>query len=397
MNQNFKTQLGTTLTLILLGFLLLLLRAWPRLFHPEVWIEDGTQNLTGFINEGAVNIFSPVGGYLVLVPKMITFLSLSISFIAYPLISTIVSWFFILFVFLVIAKTPTYLRGQALLASSCFLIPSDPECFGLPMYTYWWSSLLLFVLIFWIENRNLIFRTALLLIASLSSPVCLVTLPLFWFRAYKFKNYSSEILLAIVATVLSFSQVVVMMANSNPGQFNFSSIFLIIPAFFGSYLVGNLNSGLNWIMGIILFLCLFGAFVKNKNWVMSALLYLFLASIFISIYRVDIQILHPIDAGPRYFFFPYILLSWLLVQFLFSKNFFIKVLAGFFWLLSCVNAIPHLDRRHDSLSWREHVYQCAQTQTYTFPIHFAGDKNNTWSFTLTGGQCAKLIARDLFH
>ena len=67
MNRIFKTQLGTTLSLILLGFFLLLLRAWPRLFHPEVWIEDGSQNLTGFINEGVVNIFSPVGGYLVLV------------------------------------------------------------------------------------------------------------------------------------------------------------------------------------------------------------------------------------------------------------------------------------------------------------------------------------------
>lgn len=137
MKHNLKTKLVSTLGLVLLGFILLLLRAWPRLFYPEVWIEDGTQNLTGFINEGVVNIFSPVGGYLVVVPKMITFLSLSISFIEYPLISTIISWLFILFIFLVIARAPTYLRGQALLAASCFLIPSDPECFGLPMYTYW--------------------------------------------------------------------------------------------------------------------------------------------------------------------------------------------------------------------------------------------------------------------
>lgn len=237
----------------------------------------------------------------------------------------------------------------------------------------------------------------MLVIASLSSPVCLVTLPLFWFRAWKFKNISSEPLLAIFATTLSFAQLFIMIANSNPGQFNLLSIYLIIPAFFGSYLVGNLNPGLNWLMGLLLFLFIFSPFLKNRNWVMSALLYLLIASIFMLIYRVDIRILHPIDAGPRYFFFPYILLSWLLIQFLFSENFFIKVLAGFFWLISCVNAIPHLERRHDSLSWREHVYQCAQTQTYTFPIHFAGNKNNTWSFTLRREQCAKLIARDPFR
>lgn len=257
MNRSLKTQLSTTFSLVLLGFFLLLLRAWPRLFYPEVWIEDGTQNLTGFINEGAINIFSPVGGYLVVVPKMITFLSLTISFVAYPLISTIISWLFILFVFLVIAKAPTYLRGQILLAASCFLIPSDPECFGLPMYTYWWSSLLLFVLICWKENQNLILRAILLVIATLSSPVCLITLPLFWFRVWKFKKISSEMWLAIFATALSFSQVLVMIANSNPGQFNLSSIIWIIPTFFGSYLVGNLNPSQNWIMGLLVFLFIF--------------------------------------------------------------------------------------------------------------------------------------------
>lgn len=397
MNRNFLNQFRSTAGLLLLGFLLLLLRAWPRLIHPEVWIEDGTQNLNGFINEGVINLLSPVGGYLVVVPKMITLMSLSISFIAYPLISTVVSWFFILFVFLVIARAPTYFRGQILLATSCFFIPSDPECFGLPMYTYWWSSLLLFVVIFWKESQNLILRMVLLVIASLSSPVCLVTLPLFWFRVWKFKKISSEMWLAIFATALSFSQLIVMIANSNPGQLNLSSIFWVIPTFFGSYLVGNLNADLNWIMGSILSLFLFIAMLKNRNWVISAVLYLLLASIFMSIYRVDIRILHPIDAGPRYFFFPYILLSWLLIQFLFGENCFIKVAASSFWFISCANAIPHLDRRHDSLSWREHVYQCAQTQTHAFPIHFAGGKNNVWNLVLTGEQCAKLIARDPFR
>lgn len=141
------------LSCIALGFGLMLLRAWPRLLYPEVWIEDGSLNIYRFVNEGVINFFGQVGGYLVLVPKLITFLSLSISFFYYPWISTLLAWAFSIFVFVVIARAPSYLKGSLLLAVACFLIPSDIECFGLPMYSFWWTAPLLFVLIF-LERRG---------------------------------------------------------------------------------------------------------------------------------------------------------------------------------------------------------------------------------------------------
>ena len=83
--------------LVLLAFGLLLLRAWPRLLYPEVWIEDGTENVYGLIQNGPLDIFRPIGGYLVLIPKLISLLSLSVSFTYYPIVSTVLAWIFTIF------------------------------------------------------------------------------------------------------------------------------------------------------------------------------------------------------------------------------------------------------------------------------------------------------------
>lgn len=392
-----KLKFQSTPFLLLIGFCVLFLRAWPRLLYPEIWVEDGTQTITGFINEGISNFLTPVSGYLVLIPKLISFTALNISFTAYPLISIALTWAFSVFVFWVIAKAPTYLRGQSLLAIACLMIPSDPEVFGLPSYAFWWSSLLLFILVFWKENLNTSGRAILLILASLSAPVCLITLPLLWVRGILYKK-PSEWFIAILASVLCAIQVVVMLTYNNTGQLNLSNTFnLFIPVFFGSYLVGNINSHWNWISGFVLISFLLIGTFRNKNWVLGFLIYLLASSILMSAYRVEISILNPINAGLRYFFYPYLLVSWILIQLLFSGQFLTRIVAGIFLVISLLNAFPHLNRKHDNLNWGEDIINCSQSQTYTFPAHFAGDKNNVWTFTLTGEQCKDLIQKDPFR
>ena len=46
----------STPILIFFAFCLLLLRAWPRLLYPEVWIEDGTENIYGLNDTHSRNI-----------------------------------------------------------------------------------------------------------------------------------------------------------------------------------------------------------------------------------------------------------------------------------------------------------------------------------------------------
>jgi len=89
-----------------------------------------------------------------LVPKLITISAASISFSQYPLISTLLAWGVTLAVCYIIATAPIQLRGGLLLAVACLLVPSDPEVFGLPLYTFWWVSILLFVVVFWNQQST---------------------------------------------------------------------------------------------------------------------------------------------------------------------------------------------------------------------------------------------------
>lgn len=391
-----KLNYRSTPFLLLVGFCALFLRAWPRLLYPEIWIEDGTQNIAGFVNTGVLSIFSPVGGYLTIIPKLISFGAISISFTQYPIISIVFAWVTTLLIFLIIARAPTYLHGQFLLAIACFLIPSDPEVFGLPSYTFWWSSLLLFTLTFWKENQNILLCGILLIFSSLSAPICLITLPLFWARGFRFKT-SSEWFLAILASILAIAQLIVMIIHNNPGHLNpTETISLFIPVFFGSYLVGNLNSEWNLLFGLLLFGLLMIGATNNRSWMMAALIYLLFSSILISAYRVELSILNPIHAGPRYFFYPYILISWILIQLICTSTFSLRVIAGIFLIISCVNSLPHLVRKHDRLNWNSHVANCANSEVYVFPIHFAGNKNQVWTFSLRGEQCRELLKKDFF-
>ena len=385
---------------IALGFGLMLLRAWPRLLYPEVWIEDGSLNVYGFVNEGAANFFGQVGGYLVLVPKLITFLSLSISFFYYPWISTLLAWAFSIFVFVVIARAPTYLKGSLLLAVACFLIPSDIECFGLPMYSFWWTAPLLFVLVFWKEGEQLYFRLFLLTISSLSSPVCLITLPLFWLRVRFFKKTPSEIVIAVLATLCVAVQVSYILRYSQANLFNPDKTFLIIPKFLGAYLVGNLEPQLNWLLGLGILAFVAWAVIQKRSIIQYTLLYLLLATIGTSVYRVDINILNHIDSGARYFFLPFILLSWLLIQIALDSNAkWIRLTAVGFLTASIINMVPVMTRTHARVYWTDQIFRCltVEQSRYDFPILHDGSETALFYIPFTGDQCRELLEKDYLY
>jgi hypothetical protein len=48
-------------------FCLLMTRRWSQIASPQVWAEDGTQTIYGFITHGWVALLQPVNGYLITV------------------------------------------------------------------------------------------------------------------------------------------------------------------------------------------------------------------------------------------------------------------------------------------------------------------------------------------
>jgi hypothetical protein len=64
---------------VLVFFVILYARRSDQLIHPQVWDEDGTHILRDLIHDGPWSILRPLNGYLVIIPRAISFLSLSIS------------------------------------------------------------------------------------------------------------------------------------------------------------------------------------------------------------------------------------------------------------------------------------------------------------------------------
>ncbi len=387
--------------LFLLLFLgLLATRRWQQLFSPQVWDEDGTQNLAGFINNGWYSLFEPVNGYLIMIPKLISAISLEISFAYYPFISTVISWFFIVLIGFAVLYSPTKLRFKTLCAISIFIIPTDPEVFGLPLYTFWWSSLLLFLVALWDEKYLLLkWRIFFLLIGGLSSPLIVLILPVLYFRMYWYKMIRSELIIGLLATPVAATQLYFILKGEGGNFPPLDSVLSnIIPKFFGDFFIGNWVSSkaLLWVSGLIALLFLLYWFLSNKHhlstWILN---YLLVGTIVLSVIRVDPEIMHPVLAGPRYFFFPFILLFWILIQFLHKKN--TTILRGFVSLLIClviINSIPAWSRNHDELNWIDHVISCSLFSEYNIPVHYDGHKSSAWLLKLNGKVCDKLLKND---
>jgi hypothetical protein len=388
--------------LLLLVFMLLLAsRRSMQFMSPQVWDEDGTQIIRAFAEQGWPSLFLPVNGYLVTVPKLITMLSVSLSAVNYPVVSTLLAALFIGLVGVAIAMAPTKLNAKLLCALAVFVIPADPEVFALPLYTFWWASILLLLLVLWDEQTPALgWRLVFLLLGGLSSPVIAMVLPVLWLRAAVYRRQRGELVIAVVATLVTAVQVYFMVAGSAGSMPPPKSIIEnIIPTFFGNFLIGNwprANESL-WIAGIgVACLALAGLVRSGTRASTWLLMYLLVGAIGLSVARVDPAILHPHWSGPRYFFFPFILLFWVLIQFAASlEGVTARRLMGGLLALSAANAVPVWSRTHDDLQWSDHLLSCQLFPRYVLPVQYDGDRNSAWELSLSGADCQALSGRAL--
>ena len=399
--------------LLLIFSALLYIRVGDRLINPQVWSEDAgissnwgetdvLPNLLSYLQFGWFSLFQPMNGYYILVPKIITAISASISIIHYPFVSTLLAWIIILLVLCAIAAAPVSLAGRVLLAVACLLVPSDPEVFGLPLYTFWWLSILLFLLIFWDENsKKWTLRAIYIFFAGLSSPVILAMLPLFWLRAYKIKS-RIEIGLACWITICSLLQLMVMRdsgaLSAESSNLGVSDAAQIVPKFMGNYIIGNLYSAEILPFGILLSAFLLVALLRNfKTKVAWIFLYILSVSIAMSISRVDIKIIIPALAGQLYFFYPFIRIRWVLIQIaLCERSLFMRRCAWLALILCVFNMFPVRSRSHSDLNWYAHVNSCQHFDGYLIPVQTDGVSSHAWQMPLSKNLCEKIHNIEFF-
>jgi hypothetical protein len=387
------------LFLVFLG--LVASRRWQQIVSPQVWAEDG-RFIDGFIHLGWREFVQPVNGYLILVPEVITRVSMAISIYHYPIVSTVLAFLFSAFVGAAVAFSPTRLVGKALCALSIFLVPSDPEVFGLPLYTLWWAPLLLLLLAVWDETRPLLgLRLAFLALGGLSSPFIAFLLPVFYLRAFRFRRLRAEWLIAVAATLVTGVQLSFVTTGGQQAVPHLSSVLrCVVPMFCGWFVAGSFSERafVLWPLGLLVaaFVVLF-LFRGRREPGAWGLVYLYCAALAASAIRMDPAGLHPVVAGPRYFFFPYILTFWILIQLALAPGSkWVRGAAAALTLAGVINAVPHWSRGHGDLQWSQNLASARLFPEYAIPIEYDGNPARAWFIQERGDTWDRLLRSDWF-
>jgi len=374
------------------GLIVLIARRTDQLTDPQVWGEEGTQIIPAFLEHGAKAFLIPVNGYLTTAPKLIAFLALAIGGLEhYPFVSTLLGLLFTASVFFWIGTAPLIVRGVALMPLAVALVPSDPEVLVVPLYTIWFAGLALSSLVLWKpEDRSRVgARVVVSLVCGLSTPVVIPlavvgVLRALWIRARHETATAAALALAAVAQLWLLHAVPQNSSMPHPGEAVLvMARFLAYPLLLG--LTAQPSPVWVWAIGAMHAVALFAVLVpKESRRRRLALFCLFVISAWTSIVRCQPPtIMHPVLAGPRYFFFPFVFLSWLWLDVLFSTARpaakLVPAVAGALVLFS---TSMHFNRRHAHLEWQPAVRMLLSQGHATLPVHSDGSLIRQWELKL---------------
>jgi hypothetical protein len=385
--------------------------------HPGVWDEDGTHNLPDYILYGIGSLARPVSGYLIVVPKLITMLSAKISFVHYPLVANIIATVFEAFVLVCICVCPTYLRWRFVCALAVALVPTDPEVFVLPLYTFWFAGLLAVLAVLWRTTASsgplMLARYAFVVLGGLSSPLIVPLAPLFVVRAVVQRQ--REWIPAALAVLCAATQMLVlhgthMLEAITPVSQLVAPNELIavwlkyfggVAAYSGpEALMLTTHQALGLTFGATVVVTGVAALNRDRVdrtvWVLVGL---YVLAIGLSVARVPASATTPYEAGPRYFFYPFIFMAWALINLAAVSGRAGAIALGVLLCATAAGSLMRFQRNSQPLNWVNNVVACSQAPgaSYTVPIHFNGDVSMTWKMTVKPADCLRLRRESLYR
>lgn len=377
-------------------------RRWPQLVSPDVWVEDGTLIIPSFAQYGWAGLFVPVAGYLVVPAKLISFISLTLTFEHYALVSTILAIAAQSAVVAAIAIAPTTLAAPLLAAAIVPVLPIGSEVYALPSYTFWWTTLLVFIGLFWRCGERPWWRAAAIIAGGLSSPFIIVAWPIFGLRAAVERTRDNLVAVALSVSVAAVQAGFLLREHaSNVSPLDaLHALPELISKYFGTalYSEGQHGAGLFGV-AVLAFLVAGIAFVPRGRRLVYLMLGLCLAAAIVtSIVRVSVSAPHPILAGPRYFFFPVILTAWMLLmiaQEAQRPTGMVAMLIMGAYVPSAAAGIlfePQVAKQ----PWVEQAAACTEAPgPYTFDIQY-GIPEVSWSSTMQGDDCRRIKKAAIF-
>ena len=386
--------------------LTLVLRRPSQWSHPYVWVEDGKYLLPDFLQYGWGTLLHPVAGYILIPNKLINAISLTLSFRWLPEISLMLTALMTIAVMVALALLPTRLRAPWACALAVLAVPTDAEVFSTSAYALWWGALLVVISLFWDERRSpsLRWRFPMLLIGGLSSPLVVIMAPLYGVRALVLRQ-RNEWWMLLVASVIATVQAMLVVPHPMDSQEHrpLPGLSMLLERFVGHFLFWRsdlgqptLITGLGLALLAIIVTTMW-AQRRSNGWLLLALLACFFLSVIASAARVQVATLDPFNAGPRYFFYPYVFLAWILIHLALEARGPARLLLLLLLLAPLHQTLLYGYRTHTPIDWRKEVQKCTSARNNDGPlIHTTGQMEHVWHTPLTADQCRHLVRNSLF-
>jgi hypothetical protein len=401
-------RIGLTLTGLGIALFATMWHRRPDQFtHPYIWVEDGTRNLPDFIAHGWAFVFEPIVGYISIPIRVLLAIGASLSFRWLPEITFALALIFTYLVLAAIALSPTTLRYRFLCAIALLVLPTNPEVYGVSLYVGWWGSVLVLLPLLWPTRSDdqIPLRATLLTIGGLSTPLVVGVLPLYGVRWLLWRTRSDRWLL-VLGCVISAVQIATMwtMEASLGGTPPAQPLVTVPQKFFGYYLLWTglrPAPSLYFVLGMgLLGMLVVSAVVRRRtlDWTFVVLVACLFVSIVLATLRAPLDVMHPTLAGGRYFFLPYLLLSWLLLFMIDSRHQGTTVFCVAALVAALSGFAVHGRWHHVPGNWRAHVEQCLAMPMHQFPVYYEGTQPHRiiWAVDLPGEACRTLVSGSLF-
>jgi hypothetical protein len=386
----------------------LVFRRPDQFLAPYIWVEDGTINLPDFLAHGWSFVAHPIVGYISLPIRVIFGLATSLSFRWLPEIAFVLAMLFAFGIVAAVACSPTALRHRFLCATAMLVIPTNPEVFGVSLYTGWWGSVLALLPLLWPADAtdSLKWRAVLLFVGGLSTPIAVGLLPLYVIRFLRWRNRVDAWLLALCLGVGAVQSTAMLTSGTLTGHLAPGGLapLAIVTKFFGHFVFWSVRRDASVaypIAGLALLgLIAVSAWQRRHHlgWTFAAGSACLVIVIALSIVRGPLNAMDAVLAGGRYFFLPYIMLSWLLLYLVDRRYPISSALCIAVLVSSAITFVSHGRWHHAWIDWRTQVRLCMDSPQRSIPVLYEGTQPHhiVWQVTLSGRDCRRLVRSSLF-
>jgi hypothetical protein len=385
--------------LLFLTVLVLVFRRPDQFIHPEIWVEDGRNVFPEYARWGFESLLLPVNGYYITIPRLLSLIAFKTSVFYAPGIETFLATLFTWSVVLAVALSPTHLRYKLGCAIFILVAPYNSEVFATTIYGLWWAGIPLLLAALWRTGEREWLRCIFLVLGGLSSPVIVAAAAVLACRSLIERTWASvtaAVISCAIAAIQTFS-ILKLGASAVPSI----NLPMTIGKFFGGFFGGGYASD-SVMFAVALPLLVLAAVVVWDNrsklgFPFLIMLALYALTIILSLARVSVEVLHPFLGGPRYFFYPYVLIGWSLLWIAAEASGPWRLAPVAILIVSIVLAAPNVTQRQDVLGWAKNLQACAESndQNFELKVHFSGWDAIAWSVRMEPADCRRAIAKSL--